>query len=307
MKTSLPKTPRIKAYIILLVATAIWGVAGPVIKFTLGGINTVPFLTYRFGLSAVVGVITFLIFGFNLPKSPKLLFMLLIHALFSSTIALGLLFFGLENTTVLEMTIITLAVPVLTSTAGAYFLREHVTKREKLGMTIALVGTLFTVFEPLFLNGSGSLRFSGNLLVFLYIIANILPAILAKKLLREEVKPSTLTGFSFIVGFLSFFAFTILNGSFSSVVLTVRDLPLSYHLGVWFMAFLSGNLAYFLFNKAQKTIEVGDASVFAYLYPLFATPLAVLWLGETIKPAFVIGALVIIVGVVIAETKRVYK
>lgn len=303
MKAPPPQTPRIKAYLVLLFATAIWGVAGPVIKYTLGGIETVPFLTYRFALSALVGVITFLIFGFHLPKNPKLVIFLLIHSLFSSTIALGLLFFGLENTTVLEMTIITLAVPVLTSTAGAYFLREHVTKREKLGMAIALLGTLFTVVEPLFLNGGSATRFSGNILIFLYIVANILPAILAKKLLREDVKPNTLTSFSFIVGFLSFFAYVLIKNEAFVIIETVRVLPLNFHLGVWYMAFLSGNLAYYLFNKAQKTIEVGDASVFAYLYPIFSTPLAVLWLGESIKPPFIIGAIIIIVGVVIAEVK----
>lgn len=70
------------------------------------------------------------------------------------------------------------------------------------------------------------------------------------------------------------------------------------------MALLSGSLAYFLFNKAQKTIEIGEASLFAYLYPIFSTPLAVLWLGEKITPIFMVGAIIIALGVFVAEVKK---
>lgn len=301
MKSKLPQTPRIKAYIAILLATAIWGVASPIIKFTLGGIEPIPFLTYRFALSSIVGIFFFIFYGFHLPKKPITLFLLFIQALFSTSIALGLLFFGLKNTTVLEETLITLAVPVLTSTAGAYFLREHITKREKIGMGIALLGTLFTVFEPI-LNG-GNMRFSGNILIFLYIIANIIPVLLTKKLLREGVSESTITHTSFMVGFLTFLPFVLANSSAFEFIKEIMGLDFKFHLGVWYMALLSGTLAYLLFNKAQKTIEVGDASVFAYLYPVFSAPLAVLWLGEKITSSFIIGGIVIVVGVVIAEAK----
>ncbi|PJA42810.1 EamA family transporter, partial [Candidatus Woesebacteria bacterium CG_4_9_14_3_um_filter_39_10] len=40
---------RLKAYILLLIVAVIWGIAGPVIKFTLGGFPPLLFLTYRFG------------------------------------------------------------------------------------------------------------------------------------------------------------------------------------------------------------------------------------------------------------------
>ena len=70
------------------------------------------------------------------------------------------------------------------------------------------------------------------------------------------------------------------------------------------MAIVSGSLAYYLFNKAQKTIEISEASVFSYLYPLFSAPLAVLWLGESITPVFIIGGIIIAIGVTIAEVKK---
>jgi drug/metabolite transporter (DMT)-like permease len=73
------------------------------------------------------------------------------------------------------------------------------------------------------------------------------------------------------------------------------------------MAFLSGSLAYYLSTKAQKTIEIGDAAIFSHLYPLFSTPLAVLWLGERITPIFIIGGVIIAIGVFLAEYKKSKK
>jgi drug/metabolite transporter (DMT)-like permease len=67
------------------------------------------------------------------------------------------------------------------------------------------------------------------------------------------------------------------------------------------MAILSGSIAYTLWARAQRTIEIGEAAVFSYLYPIFAAPLAVFWLKEKITMPFVIGATVIAVGVFIAE------
>ncbi|PIP57395.1 hypothetical protein COX03_03365, partial [Candidatus Woesebacteria bacterium CG22_combo_CG10-13_8_21_14_all_39_10] len=59
---------RLKAYILLLIVAVIWGIAGPVIKFTLGGFPPLLFLTYRFGLSTLVAVILFAFLGFHFPK-----------------------------------------------------------------------------------------------------------------------------------------------------------------------------------------------------------------------------------------------
>jgi drug/metabolite transporter (DMT)-like permease len=290
---------RLKAYFYLIIVTIIWGLAEPVIKYTLGGIPPLLFLTYRFSLSALLAVITFAIFGLNFPKDKKLVFELLLYGVIS-TLSLALLFFGLQKTTVLDSTLISLANPLIVSLAGVYFLKEHITKKEKFGMAVALLGTAFTVIEPLIQNGHGAARLSGNILIFFYLLTTAWGAVLAKKLMKAEVNPLFLTNFFFIFGFLILLPFTLPKYNLSSLA----GIPLSYHLGVAFMAFLSGSLAYYLSNKAQKTIEIGEASVFSYLYPVIAAPIAVIWLGEKITSLFILGAVIIIFGVVIAEWKK---
>lgn len=295
---------RLRAYILLLVVTAIWGIAGPIIKFTLGGIPPLLFLTYRFGLSAILGITLLVLSRERLPRNPKTLLMLLVYGLFTSTISLGLLFFGLEETTVLDMTLITLIGPLLIAIAGVIFLKERITNQERLGMTIALLGTVFTIFEPIIQNGVGTTRLSGNILVFLYLLIATIPAVLAKKLLREGTSPSLMTNLSFIVGFLTLLPFAIYKYSLFNIWHLAFDISPAYHAGVFYMAFLSGSLAYYLQNKAQKTIEISEAAVFSYLYPLFSAPLAILWLGEKITPQLIFGGIIIATGVIIAEYKK---
>jgi len=293
---------RTRAYIGLLIVTAIWGLAGPIIKYTLGGFDSLSFLTYRFAISTMVALISFAVLGIHIPKDKNTFWNLMAYGFLTSTVSLGLLFFGLENTTVLDMSLITLANPLLISIGGVMFLGEHITKKEKLGMGIAFAGTLLTVIEPLIQNGGSEIRLSGNIFIVGYLIATAWATVMAKRLLREGVRPETMTNSSFIIGLISLLPFLILRPGFSLNAL--YQVPFTYHLGVVYMAILSGSLAYYLYEKAQKTIEIGEASVFSYLYPLFSMPLAVLWLGEKVTPMFIVGAGIIALGVAIAEIKK---
>jgi DME family drug/metabolite transporter len=70
------------------------------------------------------------------------------------------------------------------------------------------------------------------------------------------------------------------------------------------MALISGALGYFLFSLGQKSIEASEATVFSYIKPIFAVPLAVIWLGEKITVPFIIGSIIITLGVAVAEIKK---
>lgn len=156
---------RKRAYIELLIVAVIWGSASPIIKYTLEGFSPAIFLVYRFFISAIVAFVIFAFTGIKFPKKPKVLTVTLLNGFLLSTVALGLLFLGTDKTTSIDSNLISAVSPIVIAIAGVFFLKEHITKRESIGILIALTGTLITIVEPIlkFNNGFGGLE--GNLLV----------------------------------------------------------------------------------------------------------------------------------------------
>lgn len=294
---------RIKTYLILLLVALIWGMAGAVIKYTLRGFPPLVFLSYRFFLSVLIGLPLIILFKRQIPHDKHLLGHTLFYGFLSSTLALGLLFWGIELTTAIDATLITAVGPITIAAAGAIFLKEHVTLRERIGIGLAFAGTTVTIMEPLMGSRGHPSLISGNLLVFISVIVTTLTVVYAKILMRKDVAPLFVTNVSFVVGFLTILPLTLFVYSPGQIIEIISHAKLSYHLGVVYMAFLSGILAYFLWHKATKSIEIGEVGLIDYLYPIFGTPLAVFWLKERVSFPFVIGAIIIAIGVIIAEVK----
>jgi drug/metabolite transporter (DMT)-like permease len=294
---------RKRAYIELLIVAVIWGSASPVIKYTLGGFSPAIFLTYRFFISTIIAVFFFIFFRPKFPKDKKTLLFTFLNGFLLTTVGLGLLFLGTDKTSSVDSNLITAMAPITIAIAGVLFLKEHVTKRESIGLLIALTGTFITILGPVLKGQGGFTGLEGNLLVFASIIVGTITAVLSKKVLRGGVDAATSTNLSFVIGFLTLVPFTlsqIINSRFQ--ILT--SVPFSYHLGVIYMAVLSGTLAYILWHRAEKSIEVSEVGLFAYLYPIFGVPLSFFWLKEKIDIYFIIGCIVIALGVLLAEWKK---
>ncbi|MCS7092785.1 MAG: DMT family transporter, partial [Patescibacteria group bacterium] len=190
------------AFFLLFIVSLIWGFAAVVIKFTLEGISPLPFLTYRFLISASIAIAIFALTKNKYSYKPKTWLGIFIYSILSTTFALGFLFLGLDKTTVLELSLITLIGPLITSYAGVVFLNEHITKREKIGTLIAFLGTIFTIVEPILNAEDNFSGITGNILLFVYLVVEVASVILLKKLVREKVPPLFLTNISFTIGFI---------------------------------------------------------------------------------------------------------
>lgn len=294
---------RKRAYIELLIVVAIWGAATPIIKYTLGGFSPAIFLTYRFFISTLIALFFFIFFGLKLPKDPKTIFFVILNGFLISTVSLGLLFLGTDKTSSVDSSLISSMIPVTTAIAGTFFLKEKITKRESFGLLIALAGTFVTIIEPVLKNKDSFAGLEGNILVFAYVLVVTITAVLAKKILRKGVDAIMATNISFVIGFLSFTPFT-LPQIFNSNFEILTSIPISYHLGVLYMAALSGTLAYILWHRAEKSIEISEVGLFEFLLPIFGIPLSVFWLKETVTLPVIVGSIMIVIGVFLAEFKK---
>lgn len=297
---------RFKSYLLLIIVAAIWGIAGPVIKYTLPDFPPMIFLTYRFFISSLLMLPIVLVLKPKFPRSRREIAMLTVAGLLGSTINLGLVFLALEKTTVLDITVIGNTSPIFVVLGGIIFLKERVSRKEALGIIITFLGTLAIVIQPLFEgNLFASRALIGNLLAVAANVTWVFYVVITKKELRHKVDNLLMTTYMFVLGFITSLPFALYQSKGAlNLLLSVSTAPLLPHLGVWYMAVLSGSLAYFLYQEGQRKIEASEATLFGYLSPLFAAPLAVFWLKEKITLPFVIGTSIVILGVFIAEYRK---
>jgi drug/metabolite transporter (DMT)-like permease len=290
-------TPAKKAYLYLLLAAVIWGLAGPVIKT---GLNTIPydiFLSGRFLVSSLIAI-PFLLRGKKYITRNNAL-PIFIYSLLTTPLTLGLLFLGTEKTSLLDMSLIQSIGPLVTVIFAYFFLNEHLSARRKLGIVIAYLGSFIIAVEPLFNGHKGTSALLGNIIIFLSLFANAASFIYLKKLLNNKIPPDLLAHLSFVVGFLVFLPITFSQHSVTNIFSgwVTHPWPILY------MALFSGTLAYIFQNKAQQTLQVTESAVFAYLHPTISALLATMVLGDKLTPAILIGSGIILVGILASETQ----
>ncbi len=313
------------AYAALLIVTLIWSAATPVIKLTLQYVPVFTFLFLRFLIVCIV-LLPFTIL--ELKKNPvhkKDLINFLLLGIFSQS-GIAFIFVGLKYTTALDATVIGIMAPLLSVAAGHYFFREKVSTGVKVGVILAVIGTLLVVFEPvIFHTTEGTptiLRLFGNLLVIAYNFTFLMyiiwskislgqnSQILKKTLHFIHLKPMTkkysefmLTSVTFYVALATFIPLAILE-HVKNPDFRFTAMPVTPFLGILFMSLLSSIVAYSLFEWALNKVTVSDTAIFSYLTPIFTVPFAFLLVGETPSKLTLIGSAIIALGVVIAEKKK---
>ena len=302
-------SPRTKSYFLLFTATVIWGVAGPVIKYTERFMPSLIFLLYRLAISAAVGIAALAVTKHhNWPKPGGQQLAILVYGFLTTTVSLGLLFVGYETTSALTASILSALYPIMVAIVGMLFLHERVTRRENVGMGIALLGTAVVTLEPLLTHSAASAStLLGNLLIIASLVVGVVITVMAKLILRHAVNPISLTHLTFIIGFVTLAPFVLSQFPLATVIHSIQNAPLTAHLGVVYMALASGTIAYSLWDIGQKTIEIGESALFSYLYPVITLPLSIFWLHESIGLSLILGSLVVALGVIIAETKKKHK
>jgi len=290
------------AYLALLATTIIWGVAIVVIKYTLNFIDPLSFLFFRFLISSAVLFPFFLMFIRTHPLSKRDLPQLFFLGILATTIVLYLLFWGMEYTTATDVCLISVLGPVMIVFGGAYFLKEKVTRKERFGLSLAVFGAMIAVLEPLLKRNAHHGAHFGNMLVFLSYIIWAVYTLLYKKE-SSKYHPLVVTFFNFFSGLITL-----------APVYLFKKLPFTnYHLlitppaaafpGILYMSIFSSCIAYFTYNLGVSLIEASEASLFEYLKPIFAAPLAVVWLKEEVTFPFLVGAVIIAIGVAISESR----
>lgn len=287
------------AYFALIIAAFIWGIATPVIKYTLNFISVTAFLYFRFLIASLIVAIPLCKRIIKIKPTKKEWFIYIFLGFLCTPLNLYLLFIGLEKTTSIDASLISITAPFLVAVGGALFLKENVNNKEKLGIGIAIFGTLVTIAQPLFENvGMVGSHIQGNLLVLLGTLVWVAFTLIAKK--YRHLDPFILSSTSFLVGLATFMPLFLIAESKN--LTTYYLLPATNAIpGILFIAIFSSVVAYSAHIYGLTKIEASEAEVFTYLQPLFAVPISAVFLHEKITLPFLTGAILIAIGVYISS------
>jgi drug/metabolite transporter (DMT)-like permease len=291
------------AYLSLTTTSLIWSVGAILIKYSLNYTTPYTFLFYRFGIVSII-FLPLLIRNIRKEKLElKELPSLFLIGTLSTTITLLLLFWGTKLTSATEAVIINALSPIFIITGAAIFLKEKISFWEKVGISLAFLGSLAAIVQPIVQTGIPGSSLTGNILVFISAIAWAGYTLITRK--NEKAKkfsPLTITAISFIGGFLTITPFYLLQDVHNRIPL---DLFISHPAfpGIMYMTFLGSCIAYFTYNLGYSLIKASQASIFTYLQPVFSVPMAIVLLGDKIDAWIIVGAILILAGIFLTEFK----
>ena len=204
-----------------------------------------------------------------------------------------IMFIGIDLTTSLIATIVSALTPFIASVMGAIFLKEEVTKNERIGILLAFLGILGVVL--LRNDYSGISIVNDSVGVLLIILANFVYVggfILYKK---APQKDRNMISYSSPLMAVLFFliTFVILKPSW----IIPPQMTYETTFSVLYMAIFGSLIAFFAYQHAVNRIEVSEASISTYIQPLFGIPAAVLIANETLNPIIIIPILIIVIGI----------
>lgn len=208
------------------------------------------------------------------------------------------LYLGVQTTTAINAALITATVPMVVVAMIAAVYRERISAKLALGMGIGLIGVIVTVIR-----GDLAVLLSlGFVAGDLFMLVAVFGFSLYSLLLRDLPKGLHPIAFMLVIHAIAlitiapFYAWEI--GAGISFVPSGGALAAILYVGVMATA-----VSFSMYNWAVSAVGVVAASQFAYLTPVFASLMAVAFLGETFRGFHLAGAFLIFGGIYVA-TRR---
>lgn len=289
---------RLKAFLALFAAAVLWGSAGVVAKILLHELSPSVITFYRFAGSALCAMFAFR----NIKLHKKRLKQLIPISLLCS-INVVLFYQGLTTTSVISAAVISSTTPLVTMLLAKLLIDETINQKQAIGIVLGLCGALCIILVPALLSGKDIHgNFLGNVYVFMAVLSWSLYTIASRKLTSQLVhSPEDMT----MVNFLTTGAFAgLLALIFKDPFVTPATLHLSYISLLLFAIIGLTFVTFSLFQWAVKHLSATTASLKDYIQLVIGIILSVITLHESFGGIYIVGTLLVVVGVFIATGSR---
>ncbi|WJN46550.1 MULTISPECIES: DMT family transporter [Priestia] len=278
-----------------IMSISFWGISFVSTKAVLDKLDPYTLLVLRFGIGALFLLVLLVLkrYPLNIPLKyiPHLIVLgilgVFIHQVIQATALLTI------NASAAGW-IISFS-PVFTVILSVFFLHEKMTLLKASGIIVAIIGVLLVTTS----SNQHSLQLPVNIGYLLMILSTLNWAIYSVLLKKLDIQLPSLvvTFYMCLIGFTLTTPFLVRNKGWEIMpFLTSVEWAHLLFLGV----FVSG-VAYWYWAKALEVLEASHVSVFLYLEPVATLITAVLLLREKIIPVSILGGVIIIVGVIVAN------
>jgi drug/metabolite transporter (DMT)-like permease len=211
-------------------------------------------------------------------------------------VSIGFQFVGTKLSTASNGALVTSATPAFVLLFGAWILGERITKRRLAALGLATVGVI-VVIDPRTASLSSEM-FWGNLSLVAAAITWALYSVLIRKVTRDldTLRVS-------LVAFWGGFFVAIPMGVWEANTIGVGEITPGLIAGVLFLGIISTALAMYLWNTAFALLEAGVASLTFFAQPVVGTALGAYFLGERLTPLFLVGGVLIGLGIYLASER----
>jgi drug/metabolite transporter (DMT)-like permease len=285
-------------YVLLLLTMLFWAGNATLGRYAAGYFPPVALGTLRWILAGLV----LLPFAWpylraDWPVIRKHAWMLVFLSLLSISAYNTLSYFGLQYTEVVNAVILQSVITPLMLLFAFLLFGDRINLRQSAGLLLSFAGIVLIVSRGE-LSTLLDLRFNvGDFILLLAIAAYSLYSVLLKK--RPPLHPLSFVTLTITWGailLLPFFAAEIASGY------TMPLEPRAFLILAYVVIFPS-LLAHFFFFRGVELIGPGRAAPVLYTIPIFATLMAITFLGERLYTFHIIGFVLVIGGVVIAAQR----
>ena len=185
-------------------------------------------------------------------------------------------------------------VPAATAAVSAIWVHERLSARTMVGLGVALVGVVMVVLA------------SGKQVKFEPMAALVLLSVLASAIYFVGQKPLFARNSMIGVTAFTFFAGTLGTLPFGSSGLTqaLVNAPWSHIAALLWLGIAPSFIGYLAWNAALRRTSASQVSSFIYFSPPIAVLIGWVWLGERLTALTIVGGVITVAGVVLANTRR---
>lgn len=201
---------------------------------------------------------------------------------------------GLARTTVANSSLLLAATPVLIAVLSAIFGMERIGARHWAGAVLSLIGIYLVVGRNFQVSGVG---LTGDLMMAAAVVCWAAYTLGSRRLVAKH-SPVAVTGLSMAIGTLVYVP--VMWPHVSAIAWST--LSLRTWLSIVYSSIFALGVAYVIWYAGVRQIGSARTSVYSNVIPIVAMATAVVFLGEPLGTAKVVGATAVLVGVALTRT-----